>query len=79
MNGSGKPVVGNTPVTTPRLTKTCNVMSTVNPEARKKPNASGAIRAMRIPLHARTIKRLKTATDPKNPSSSPMTAKTKSV
>ena len=43
MKGNGKPFVGRSPVTTPRLTSVCVASSTVIPSARYAPKGSGAL------------------------------------
>ena len=48
-NGSGTPVIGSSPVTAPRFTSAWMASQAVMPPARRRPNASGALRAMRIP------------------------------
>ena len=79
MNGSGSPLVGKSPVTTPRFTIVCVARSTVIPSARYAPKASGARSPIRSPRQTRTAKRATTATAPMKPSSSPTIAKMKSV
>src|SRR5256885_1983260 len=49
MNGSGSPLVGKSPVTTPRFTIVCVARSTVIPSARYAPKASGARSPIRSP------------------------------
>ena len=50
-----------------------------DPAARSRPNGSGALIAMRMPANSRRPNRLRTANAPTRPSSSPRTAKTKSL
>ena len=47
--GSGRPVVGSKPVTTPMLMNACTEMSPVIPAASRQPNLSGQVTATRIP------------------------------
>lgn len=51
----------------------------VIPTANKLPNISGALMAIKIPLHIKIANRIKTATHPINPNSSPKIEKIKSL
>jgi hypothetical protein len=50
--GSGTPVIGNTPITTPMLTTACITIHAVMPVAARRENMSGTRRAMRRPAKA---------------------------
>src|SRR5262249_26463256 len=77
--GSGSPLVGSAPVTTPMFTGVCVASITVSPRARCAPKGSGARSPTRRPRQMSTAKRPTTAVAPTRPSSSPMMAKMKSV
>ncbi len=51
----------------------------VIPIATKLPNISGALMAIKIPLHIKIANKIKTATQPINPNSSPKMEKMKSL
>ena len=78
MNGSGKPFVGRTPITTPRLIMACTPISSVSPNATHAPNKSGAFMAMMTPRHSSRLNKTISITAPRNPNSSPMVEKIKS-
>ena len=78
-NGSGTPDTGSSPTTPPMLTAAWATTQTVIPAARSVPNRSGARSAARIPRTANAANSPRTASVPMRPSSSPMTAKMKSV
>lgn len=58
---------------------TCIATSAVIPTATKLPNISGALIAIRTPLHIKIANKTKTATHPINPNSSPKIEKIKSL
>ena len=49
MNGSGMPVTGTRPTTTPMFTNAWTQIQAVMPIASSAPNVSGAPRAVRMP------------------------------
>ena len=55
MNGSGMPLVGNSPKTTPMLSIAWLTIIVVTPAAKKKPNESGALVAARNPYSLQKI------------------------
>ncbi len=58
---------------------TCIATSAVIPIASKLPNISGALIAIKIPLHINIANNIKTIAHPINPSSSPKIEKMKSL
>ena len=78
MNGSGMPVTGNSPTTTPMLMNAWMLIQDVMPPASSAPNVSGARRAVRMPRYANARKSTTTTAPPTSPNSSPMMAKMKS-
>ena len=79
MKGSGMPVMGTSPMVMAMFTNTCTVNSTVTPMAIKVPNRSLAEPAMRMPLNKTNANRPRTVMLPRNPFSSAMTEKMKSL
>ncbi len=73
------PLVGISPSTTLMLTNACTAIIVVRPSATNEPNVSSARSAIRRPRHAIRQKQIRTPVAPMSPSSSPMTAKMKSV
>ena len=78
-SGSVMPLVGSSPSTTLMFTNAWMTIIIVRPSARNAPKLSGARMAVRNPRHAITQKHATTRVAPMRPSSSPMTAKMKSV
>jgi hypothetical protein len=78
MNGSGMPVTGNSPTTTPMLMNAWMLIQDVMPPASSAPNVSGARRAVRMPRYANARNNTMTTAPPTRPNSSPMIAKMKS-
>ncbi len=79
MKGSGSPLVGSAPVTTPRFTMVWVASMMVRPRPRNAPKASGARSPMRRPRQMSSANRATMIAAPSRPSSSPMIAKMKSV
>src|SRR6266545_2100291 len=79
MKGRGIPLVGTRPRTTLMLMKAWITMDRVRPAARNIPKASGAFQAARRPRQSRRTKASSTRSAPSRPSSSPITAKMKSL
>jgi hypothetical protein len=78
--GSTIPLVGSKPVVTPILRKAGKTIRRVSPRAREKQKVSSAQRdAITRPRQSTTEKTTMTKSAPKNPSSSDITAKIKSV
>ena len=77
-NGSGMPVTGISPTTTPMLMNAWRQIQAVIPAASSAPNVSGARRAVRMPAYASSTNSPMTRPAPTNPNSSPMIAKMKS-
>jgi ribosomal protein L11 len=73
------PVVGKSPTTTPALIKAHINMERLIPKAKKKPKSSGDRKAMDNPLKVKIKNKIMMPAQVKNPPSSPMVAKTKSV
>ncbi len=73
------PFVGISPSTTLMFTNACTAIIVVSPSATNDPNVSSARIAIRRPRHAMRQKQISTPVAPTRPSSSPMTAKMKSV
>src|SRR5581483_9260620 len=78
-NGSGIPETGSRPTTPPMLMAAWAVTHTVMPAARSMPKRSGARAATRTPRTANATNSERTSSEPIRPSSSPLTAKMKSV
>ena len=74
-SGSGTPVMGRTPITTPMLTTACITIHAVMPVAARRENRSGTRRAIRSPAKASRPYRNVTHSVPMSPSSSPRMAK----
>src|SRR5579864_9560298 len=79
MNGSGTPVIGSDPETTPMLRTAWPTSIVVSPETRSAPYRSGQRAAIRYPQTASAANSRITTMLPMRPSSSPMMAKMKSV
>ena len=73
------PMVGKSPTTMPEFIKAPTNMLKLIPKANKKPKSSGALVAMDKPLKANTRNKIMIAAQERNPPSSPMVEKTKSV
>jgi len=71
--------MGKEPVTTPILIIACRAIIEVTPTASKLAKGSWVLRAILNPLHTKSRNRKITRAPPKKPSSSPNTAKIKSV
>ena len=79
MKGSGFPVVGNTPMTQAMFRNAWNTSITVAPPAIMAPMSSAARSAMASPAYSTQKNSPMTKSAPTSPSSSPMTAKMKSL
>ena len=79
MKGSGMPVMGTNPKVMAMFKNTCTGKSTVTPRASSVPNRSRERPAMRMPLNSTRPNRLRTVMLPRNPFSSAMTEKMKSL
>src|SRR5262249_43722098 len=77
--GSGSPLVGRRPTTTPRLTRAWVVSIAVIPIAASAPKGPATRRAMRMPRHSSRPNRATVSTAPTKPSSSPTIAKMQSL
>ena len=73
--GSGMPVTGTSPTTTPMLMNAWRQIQAVMPLASSAPNVSGAPSAVRIPRYPKARKRTITSPPPRRPNSSPTIAK----
>lgn len=78
-SGSGIPVMGMSPVTAAMFMSAWATTMAVSPPAMSLPNGSFASMAIRMPAYANTRNASTTTAVPTSPSSSPMTAKMKSV
>ena len=74
-NGSGMPVTGIRPTTTPMLMNAWMQIQAVTPAARSAPNVSGAPSDVRIPRYPKARNRMITRPPPRSPNSSPTIAK----
>ena len=79
INGNGSPFVGIEPVTTAIFIAACKAIEAVIPNAKKKPNASGAALQTLIPCHANKANIIIIQVVPINPNSSPIIEKIKSL
>src|SRR3989338_3638425 len=79
INGNGSPFVGIEPVTTAIFIAACKAIETVIPNARKKPNTSGAALQTIIPCHANKANIMIIHVVPIKPNSSPIIEKIKSL
>jgi hypothetical protein len=79
MNGTGLSERGKMPMTPLTLSRSWIMMSEVHPAAISLPVRSGAFSAILSPAHSRRAKAANRPTVPTNPSSSPTTAKMKSL
>ena len=78
-SGSGTPVIGTTPTTAPMFTTAWTTIHEVIAAEQNRLNESGARRATRSPANASPPYIAVTQSVPIRPSSSPMTAKMKSL
>ena len=79
INGNGKPVGGILPLTTNALITVCTAYTSVIPEANKKEKKSSASDAVFIPRQINKPLTRNIANIPKNPNSSPIIDKIKSL
>ena len=79
MSGSGMPVTGMMPIVMPTLTSTWKASIEVMPVASRRPNVSPASRAVTTPRQSTMRYKSSRNVTPMKPSSSPTTAKMKSV
>ena len=77
-NGSGRPVVGKMPVTTPMLINACKPIIDVMPVPSRQPNRSRQASDTRRPASTNKTNSAITVTQPTIPKSSPTIAKMKS-
>ena len=78
-SGKGIPVIGIRPVTAAMFIRACMTIMAVRPPAIRRPRWSLQLSAMRMPAQANSANAARMESEPNSPSSSPITAKMKSV